>query len=118
MSRDLREGDIIFVDFDPAFGQEQAGKRPALVLSTFPFNRRSNKVIVAAISQGACFSRDQGMTVSLIGAGTQTQGVVICDQIRTIDVVARKAFYIETVPDFILETVLGKLVTIIGIEPE
>lgn len=118
MSRDLMEGDIIFVDFDPVFGQEQAGKRPALVLSSFNFNRRSNRVIVAAISQGACFSRDQGLTVSLIGAGTRTQGVVICDQIRTVDVVARKASFVETVPDFILEAVLGKVAAILGIDFE
>lgn len=110
------QGDIVLVNFDPSIGQEQKGFRPALVLSRKEVNSLSNRIIVAAICQGASFSRDQGLTVSLIGAGTQTQGVVICDQIRAIDSVQRSAKFLEHTPDFIVDEVLSKIVVIFNIE--
>jgi mRNA-degrading endonuclease toxin of MazEF toxin-antitoxin module len=51
--------------------------------------------------------------VSLSGAGTQVKGVVLCNQLRALDLHARKARFIERVPDFIVDEVLARLSTFI-----
>lgn len=84
MKKVLQQGDIIRIAFDPSLGQEQQGVRPALVVSVQPVNALSNRVIVAAISNGAGFNRKYGLVVPLIGTGLQTTGVIICDQLRTM----------------------------------
>ena len=50
------------------------------------------------ISQGALQTRVAGFAASLMGAGTLTQGVVMCNQPRTVDLVARRAMKVESVP--------------------
>ena len=115
MRKVLQQGDIIRIVFDPSLGQEQQGIRPALVISVNAINALSNRVIVAAISNGAIFNRNNGLTVPLIGTGLQTTGVVICDQLRTMDVKARDATFIESAPQFIVDEVLGKLALVLGI---
>jgi mRNA-degrading endonuclease toxin of MazEF toxin-antitoxin module len=51
--------------------------------------------------------------VSLSGTGTQTQGIVLCNQARVLDLQARKARFVEKVPEFIIDEVLAKLLTLI-----
>jgi mRNA interferase ChpB len=51
--------------------------------------------------------------VTLMGAGTSTQGVVMSNQVRTIDVAARRGKLIERAPDFVTSDVLAKLKTIV-----
>ena len=116
MKKVLQQGDIIRIAFDPSLGQEQQGVRPALVVSVQPVNALSNRVILAAISSGAGFNRKYGLVVPLIGTGLQTTGVIICDQLRTMDVRAREATFIETAPQYVVDEVLGKLAAILGIE--
>lgn len=112
MKKVLQQGDIIRIAFDPSLGQEQQGVRPALIVSVQPVNALSNRVIVAAISNGAGFNRKYGLVVPLIGTGLQTTG----DQLRTMDVRAREATFIETAPQYVVDEVLGKLAAILGIE--
>ena len=50
-----------------------------------------------------------GSPVPLSGAGTETQGVVLCNQMRVLDLHAREARFIERVPDFIMDEVLARL---------
>jgi mRNA-degrading endonuclease toxin of MazEF toxin-antitoxin module len=69
--------------------------------------------LVCPITQGGNFARHAGFAVSLSGAGMQTQGVVLCNQPRVLDLQARKARFIESVPDFIIDEVLAKLATLI-----
>ncbi|WP_251451617.1 type II toxin-antitoxin system PemK/MazF family toxin [Parasutterella muris] len=116
MNKVLQQGDIIRIGFDPSMGQEQQGVRPAFVVSVRQVNALSNRVIVAAISNGAAFNREHGLTVPLIGTGLQTSGVIICDQIRTMDVNARRAAFVESAPQYIVDEVLGKLALILGID--
>ena len=51
-----------------------------------------------------------------MGRGLHTTGVIICDQLRTMDVRAREATFIETAPQYVVDEVLGKLAAILGIE--
>lgn len=108
----LRQGDIYVVSLDPTFGHEQQGTRPVLILSNDPFNQRMGTPIIGPISTGGNFARVAGFTVSLMGCGTQTVGVVRCDQPRTLDLAARKARRLEAVPGYILQEVLDKVQSI------
>ncbi|MYM72425.1 type II toxin-antitoxin system ChpB family toxin [Duganella sp. FT134W] len=101
-------GDIVMVSPDPTQGHEQRGKRPALVLSTSAFNALG-VVLVAPITQGGDFARHAGFAASLNGAGTKTQGVALVNQIRMLDLEARKAKRVETVPECVIEDALARL---------
>ena len=65
------------------------------------------------MTQGGNFARHAGFAVSLNAAGTKTQGVILCNQPRVLDLQARKARFIEKVRDFIVDDVLAKLPTLI-----
>lgn len=110
----MKRGEIWLVSLDPTAGHEQQGLRPVLVISPAPFNALTNTPIVLPITSGGNFARVTGFTVSLMGAGTNTTGVIRCDQPRALDLAARKAKRLESVPDYILEEVLARLTTIIG----
>jgi len=105
----MERGDIYLVSLDPSAGHEQQGKRPVLVVSPGKFNRLTGVPIVLPITTGGSFARTAGFTVSLIGTGTQTIGVVRCDQPRSLDLRARGAKKLETVPNQIVDEVLSKV---------
>jgi mRNA-degrading endonuclease toxin of MazEF toxin-antitoxin module len=105
----MERGDIYLVSLDPTFGHEQQGKRPVLVISPGKFNRTTRVPIVLPITSGGGFSRMTGFAVSLIDAGTQTTGVVRCDQPRALDLRARGAKKIDTIPAHIVDEILSKV---------
>jgi len=105
----MERGDIYLVSLDPVSGHEQQGTRPVLVISPGKFNKALKMPIVLPITSGGEFSRFAGFTVSLMGAGTETTGVVLCCQPRAIDMVARRGRKLERVPEFIVDEVLAKL---------
>jgi Growth inhibitor len=105
-------GDIVRINLDPTVGREQQGAgRPALVLTPSAFNAAGLAVIVP-ISQGGDFARHAGFAVTLSGAGTQTQGVMLCNQIRTVDLEARKAQRVEAVPEVVILDALARVQTL------
>lgn len=108
----MKRGDIYLVSFDPTAGQEQQGKRPVVIVSSTAFNRVTNTPVVLPITAGGNFARVQGFTVSLMGAGTETTGVVRCDQPRTLDLNARQAKRLESLPGPVLDEVMARLVPI------
>ena len=105
----MERGDIYLVSLDPAAGHEQQGKRPVLIVTPGKFNRLTGVPVVLPITTGGSFSRTAGFAVSLTGAGTRTTGVVRCDQPRSLDLRARGAKRLETVPDHMLQEVLSKV---------
>jgi mRNA-degrading endonuclease toxin of MazEF toxin-antitoxin module len=66
-------------------------------------------VLVAPITQGGDFARYAGFAVSLTGTGLKTQGVALINKIRMLDLVARNAKKIETVPQEVMDDALGRL---------
>jgi mRNA interferase ChpB len=108
----VERGDVYLVDLDPTEGHEQAGKRFVLVVSRKHFNNLG-VALVCPITQGGNFARHKGFAVSVTGMGTQTQGVVLCNQPRVIDLKARGAKRIETVLPTIVDEVLTKLQTLL-----
>jgi mRNA-degrading endonuclease toxin of MazEF toxin-antitoxin module len=105
----MERGDIYLVSLDPTAGHEQQGKRPVLVISPGRFNRLTGVPVVLPITSGGGFARTAGFAVSLMGAGTQSTGVVRCDQPRALDLRARGGKKLETVPEYIIDEVLSKV---------
>lgn len=101
-----RRGDILESNLDPTHGREIRGSRPVLVLSADEFNKASGLLLVAPISQGGAASRETGFSVTLMGAGTRTQGIILCDQSRTLDARARTFRRLETAPQSIVQEAL------------
>ncbi|MDR1781027.1 MAG: type II toxin-antitoxin system PemK/MazF family toxin [Tannerella sp.] len=93
----VSQGSIIWVDFEPQVGFEQRGRRPALVVSNDSFNRMSKLAVVCPIT-----NRDKHHPFHVRLNSVKTSGVILCDQVRTMDIVARNYEYIETAPDDIL----------------
>ena len=110
----MKQGDIIWVDFDPTKGREQAGHRPALVISQTEYNKVRDLAIICPITNN---TKPLRLHV-ILDDRTQTQGNIICEQVRTIDLLARKCKMIEQIPRDKLEHVLETVSTIITIEDD
>lgn len=100
-------GDVIWIDFNPTLGHEQAGKRPALVLSPSSYNQKTSLVIACA------------MTTEKKGYPFEVEmpdgGIVLADQVRTLDWRFRNARPKETAPPEVLKQVRFLLGTILQI---
>lgn len=80
-------GDVIWLNFDPQAGHEQAGHRPALVLSPAAYNGRTGLCLVVPIT-----NQGKGYPFELtLPTACQTTGVALCDQVRSLDWKVRKA---------------------------
>lgn len=90
----FEQGDIVYLDFDPQAGHEQKGRRPALVVSNDLFNRVSSLTMVCPITHT---DRGNPFHVRLDGR-TKTDGVVMCDQARMLDLNSRRAAFEEKAP--------------------
>ena len=108
----MDRGDIYHVDLNPIKGREQAGPRYVLIVSTREFNRLGTP-LVCPITQGGHFARDRGFAVSLSGAGTNAQGVVLCNRPRVLDLQSRGATFAEEVPPAIIDEVIARLQTLL-----
>ena len=98
----FEQGDIIYVDFSPTSGHEQSGKRPALVISSNDYNRITGLVVVCPIT-----SKIKKFPTHIdLDDRTETNGQILCEHVRTLDVLARNASKKEECPDDILLKVL------------
>jgi mRNA interferase MazF len=99
-------GDLIKLSFSPQQGREQAGNRPALVISPLTYNRISHFVLACPIT-----SKSKGWRFEVpLPKELTIHGVVLVDQIRVLDWQARKAIFLEKVPhETVVEEVLAKL---------
>jgi mRNA interferase ChpB len=106
----VKRGDIYMVSLDPTTGHEQRGSRPVLVVSPTEFNEATKLPVILPITHGGEFARRLGFAVAV--AGIQTTGVVRCDQPRVIDLAARNARKVDTLPKATLDEVLAKVATL------
>ena len=105
-----RRGDLIWVDFTPQAGHEQAGRRPALVLSPEAYNRKTGLAIACPVTSHA---KGYPFEVLLPG-GLPISGVVLADHVRNIDWQARRASRAARAGGDVLDEVCGKLAALIG----
>jgi mRNA interferase MazF len=105
-----RRGDVVWLQFDPRAGHEQADRRPALVLSPESYNGRIGLALLCPITSQV---KEYPFEVAL-PAGSTISGVVLSDQVKSLDWRARRADLIQTVPPRVTEEVLQKLDTRLG----
>src|SRR6266404_7743961 len=102
-------GDVVWIDFDPQAGHEQAGRRPAIVLSPASYNRRSSLALICPITSQAKGYPFEVVTPSGLGV----TGVVLSDQARNLDWRARKASLTTRLPAALTDEVSTKLKTLL-----
>ncbi|MGI8770368.1 MAG: endoribonuclease MazF [Acidobacteriaceae bacterium] len=103
-------GDLIWIDFDPQTGHEQAGRRPGLVLSPAAYNGRSGLAIVCPVT-----SHIKGYPFEVpLPAGLKVNGAVLADHAKNIDWKARKAQKCDSAPASVTRTVKQRLLVLIG----
>lgn len=98
-------GDVVKMSFDPQSGHEQAGWRPALVVSPRAYNRASSLALLCPITSRA---KGYPFEVSLPDDLT-IRGVILTDQIRSLDWRARRAKFVAHAPDAVVREVLARL---------
>ena len=108
----MRRGEIWLVGLDPTQGHEQKGRRPVLIVSPEAFNRVTRVPVVVPITSGGNFARAAGFAVTLSAAGTQTTGIIRCDQPRALDLRARGGKRLESIPETMVDEVLAKIAPI------
>ncbi len=104
-----KRGDIVWLAFDPQAGSEQAGRRPALVLSPESYNRKVGLALFCPITIKA---KGYPFEVTLPD-NIKASGVILSDQIRNLDWKARKASFCCKAPAPTFAEVLNKLGTIL-----
>lgn len=106
-------GDIVHLEFDPASGREMKGPHFGMVLSGKVFNQQG-LAMMCPISQGAvAAARTYGTIVTLMGAGTDTQGAIHCHQLKSLDWRMRQVKFKETVPQYVVDEVLARVEAIL-----
>ena len=93
------QGDIVYLNFDPQAGHEQKGRGPCLIVSNSSFHKRTNLAMVCPITNKS----SNFPTHVPLDATTRTIGEIMCEQAKCLDIVARNAFFVETVPNDILD---------------
>ena len=101
--------DLVWLEFNPQAGHEQAGHRPAIVLSHKDYNRKTGLAILCPIT-----SKTKGYPFEVQVNGQKINGAVLADQVKSFDWKVRKAKFIERADSVVFDEVLGKLHAIIG----
>lgn len=105
-----KRGDLVWITFNPQAGHEQAGRRPALVISPAAYNGKVGLALFCPVT-----SRAKGYPFEVaIPPGLGVEGVVLSDQVKSLDWRARNAERIATLPGAALREALGKLGALVG----
>lgn len=103
-------GDLVWLTFDPQAGREQAGRRPVLVVSPASYNRKSGLALLCPITSRV---KKYPFEVALL-PGLPVSGVVLADQIKSVDWSERRAELIAGTGRDFLEEVLSRLAPLLG----
>ncbi|MBX3084907.1 MAG: endoribonuclease MazF [Anaerolineae bacterium] len=98
-------GDFVWLSFNPQAGHEQAGRRPALTLSPLRYNQVAGLALFCPIT-----SQIKGYPFEVaIPTGLPISGVILADQLRSLDWNARQLAFIAQSPPSVISEVLGKI---------
>jgi len=102
-------GEVVWLSFNPQAGHEQAGRRPAVVLSPRAYNQAVGLAIFCTITNQA-----KGCPFEVaLPDGLAATGVILSDQVKSLDWRVRQVEYIDTLPAPIIGDVLRKLGTLL-----
>ena len=105
-------GDIVWLDFNPRAGHEQAGQRPAFVISPKSYNAKVGLALFLPIT-----SKEKGYPFEVkLPDDLPISGVILSDQIKSLDWHTRKAEYICQISKEILSELIGKIRTLIDFD--
>ena len=103
-------GDLVWLDFNPQAGHEQAGRRPALVLTPRGYHQRTPFAVVCPIT-----SRVKGYPFEvLLPEGLAIAGAVLADQVKSVDRQVRRIEVAGRAPESVVEQVNAKLRTLLA----
>ncbi len=106
-----RAGDLVWLNFTPQAGREQAGRRPAIVLSPAAYNAKSGLAIVCPIT-----GQEKGYPFEVVlPRGLSISGVILADHVKSLDWRERQAEKAGVVPGRILEDVRDRLAPLLGL---
>ena len=100
--------DLIWLNFDPQSGKEIKKTRPVLVISPKIYHQKSGLALCMPIT-----SKIKGYPFEVPTNNTQVQGVILCDQVRSLDWKNRKATFIDQIDPETFHSVLQKLLALI-----
>ena len=102
-------GDIVWLHFTPQAGHEQAGHRPALVISPRSYNRRVGLALFCPVT-----SQVKGYPFEVaLPPGLKATGAILSDQVKSLDWRVRKAKRVCTVPAEIMEETIARILTLV-----
>ena len=101
-------GDIVWLDFEPRVGHEQAGRRPAFVVSPAAYNRKAGLALVCPVT-----SKEKGYPFEVCVRGGLVDGVVLADQVKSLDWRARRAERVERVDKLVTAAVCARILALV-----
>ena len=102
-------GDLVWLQFNPQAGHEQAGHRPAVVISPSSYNRRVGLALCCPVT-----SQVKGYPFEvLLPQGLGVEGAILSDQIKSLDWRVRKARRVGRVPADVLQETVGKILALV-----
>lgn len=105
-----KRGDVVWISFNPQAGHEQAGCLPALVISPEPYNRKVGLALLCPIT-----SQVKGYPFEArLPPGLKVTGVVLSDQVKSLDWKVRGASFLCSLPASVVGEVMGKLGTLLA----
>ncbi len=102
------QGDIVWLDFTPQLGHEQRGRRPAIVLSKKPYNKKIGLALFCPIT-----SKEKGYPFEVKITANKISGCVLSDQVKSLDWTQRNIEFIEKSSNTIIDDVLNKILVLI-----
>jgi mRNA interferase MazF len=104
-----QRGDIVWLDFNPQAGHEQAGRRPALVISPAAYNEKTGLALLCPITNKA-----KGYPFEvLLPARLKVSGVILADHVKNLDWGVRRAKFIAKLPGTELSHVINNLLALV-----
>jgi len=106
-------GDVVWLELNPQFGREQAGRRPALVISPKSYNKKVGLALVCPIT-----SRVKGYPFEVqLPQESGARGAILCDQLKSLDWRSRHATRLGSVPDSLMQDVTARILALVDPQP-
>ena len=98
-----KQGDIVFLDFSPQSGHEQAGRRPGVVISNEQFFMRTKFAVVCPITN----TNNKFPLHIPLDSRTKTTGVILTEHMKCLHVISRNIQFVEKMPEDLVEKTLA-----------
>ncbi len=98
-----KQGDIVFLDFSPQSGHEQAGRRPGVIINNDQFFIKTKLAVVCPITN----TSNKFPLHIILDNRTKTTGVILTEHMKCLDVISRNIQFVEKLPEDLLDKTLA-----------